>query len=50
MDFGELVFKGTPPEVLASDVVRAAYLGEPEVEEAVHQPAGVLTLDGEVAQ
>jgi branched-chain amino acid transport system ATP-binding protein len=28
LDFGELVFTGTPAEVAASDVVRAAYLGD----------------------
>jgi len=50
MDFGELVFKGTPVEVQASDVVRAAYLGDPEVEEAVHHDADVLALGGEVVR
>ena len=32
LDFGQLVFQGTPAEVSASDKVRAAYLGVDEVE------------------
>jgi ABC-type branched-subunit amino acid transport system ATPase component/ABC-type branched-subunit amino acid transport system permease subunit len=35
LDFGELVFQGSPQEVVASAVVRAAYLGDSEVEAAV---------------
>jgi ABC-type branched-subunit amino acid transport system ATPase component/branched-subunit amino acid ABC-type transport system permease component len=34
LDFGQLVFQGTPSEVSASDKVRAAYLGVDEVESA----------------
>jgi ABC-type branched-subunit amino acid transport system ATPase component len=30
LDFGRLVFEGTADEMLASDVVRAAYLGSEE--------------------
>ena len=32
LDFGKLLFEGTPQEVAASDVVRAAYLGAEAVE------------------
>jgi ABC-type branched-subunit amino acid transport system ATPase component len=34
LDFGQLVFEGTPSDVSASDIVRAAYLGSDEVEPA----------------
>jgi ABC-type branched-subunit amino acid transport system ATPase component len=33
VDFGRLVFEGTPGEAVASPVVQAAYLGSPELEE-----------------
>jgi ABC-type branched-subunit amino acid transport system ATPase component len=36
LDFGELIFQGSPAEVVASSVVKAAYLGDSEVEAAVH--------------
>jgi ABC-type branched-subunit amino acid transport system ATPase component len=39
MDFGEPIFQGTAQEVGASEVVRAAYLGDDAVEAAV--PDGV---------
>ena len=34
LDFGELVFEGTPSDVSSSDIVRAAYLGSDDVEPA----------------
>jgi ABC-type branched-subunit amino acid transport system ATPase component len=37
LDFGELIFQGTPQQVTASPIVKAAYLGDSEVEEAVHE-------------
>jgi len=35
LDFGHLIFEGTPRDVLTSPIVQAAYLGEDEVEDAV---------------
>jgi ABC-type branched-subunit amino acid transport system ATPase component len=39
LDFGQLVFEGTTAEVLASDIVRAAYLGSEAVEDAIVEGA-----------
>jgi len=39
LDFGRLIFEGGPDEMLASDVVRSAYLGTGRVEEAVAEEA-----------
>jgi ABC-type branched-subunit amino acid transport system ATPase component len=36
LDFGQPIFQGTPSEVGASDIVRAAYLGSEAVELAVN--------------
>ena len=35
LEFGHLIFEGTPAEVQNSELVRAAYLGSVEVEEAL---------------
>jgi len=35
LDFGELIFQGSPAEVMNSPIVQAAYLGDVEVEKAV---------------
>ena len=35
VDFGELIFTGTPEEMMASTVVQAAYLGDAEAETAI---------------
>ena len=32
LDFGELIFEGTPREVRSSDIVKAAYLGQSDEE------------------
>ncbi len=41
LDFGRLLFDGTPDEVRASELVQAAYLGSDEVQLAIeHEPAG----------
>jgi ABC-type branched-subunit amino acid transport system ATPase component/branched-subunit amino acid ABC-type transport system permease component len=37
LDFGKPVFEGSPEEVIASPVVRAAYLGDPDVERAASE-------------
>jgi ABC-type branched-subunit amino acid transport system ATPase component len=47
LDFGELIFAGTTRETMASEIVRAAYLGSDAVEDAIaafpHDPAGHFT-------
>jgi ABC-type branched-subunit amino acid transport system ATPase component/branched-subunit amino acid ABC-type transport system permease component len=35
LDFGELIFQGSPAEVMNSPIVQAAYLGDVDVEKAV---------------
>jgi ABC-type branched-subunit amino acid transport system ATPase component len=50
LDFGHMIFAGTPDEVSASPLVHAAYLGDPEVEEAIeHIPDGDLSPQETVA-
>jgi ABC-type branched-subunit amino acid transport system ATPase component len=44
LDFGRLVFEGTPDEMIHSDTVRAAYLGS---EGAAEDGDGTLALSGE---
>ncbi|MNC95072.1 hypothetical protein D3C83_120940 [compost metagenome] len=35
LDFGQLIYQGSTADVMASEVVRAAYLGSEELEEAI---------------
>jgi ABC-type branched-subunit amino acid transport system ATPase component len=42
LDFGELLFEGTPEQTLASEVVRSAYLGAEEGLEAAERQAGAI--------
>jgi ABC-type branched-subunit amino acid transport system ATPase component len=35
MDFGRVIFAGTPAEVRESEIVQAAYLGSDDVEAAI---------------
>jgi ABC-type branched-subunit amino acid transport system ATPase component/branched-subunit amino acid ABC-type transport system permease component len=39
VDFGQLIFEGTPAEMIASPVVQAAYLGDAELEAAIVEEA-----------
>jgi ABC-type branched-subunit amino acid transport system ATPase component len=41
LDFGKLVFEGTPDEVAGSDIVRAAYLGDDHVMDAIEEETPV---------
>jgi len=41
LDFGHMIFAGTPAEVSASSLVHAAYLGDPAVEEAIETVATI---------
>jgi ABC-type lipopolysaccharide export system ATPase subunit len=44
LDFGRPIFEGTPPEVMASEVVQSAYLGGDGAVQtaATAEPAAVL--------
>jgi ABC-type branched-subunit amino acid transport system ATPase component len=41
MDFGELVFQGCPTQITGSAIVKAAYLGDDEVEQAVNSDRSI---------
>ena len=41
MDFGQVIFSGSPSDVVASPIVRAAYLGDDAVELGVTSPVDV---------
>jgi ABC-type branched-subunit amino acid transport system ATPase component/branched-subunit amino acid ABC-type transport system permease component len=41
LDFGELIFQGSPQEITSSAVVKAAYLGDDEVEQSVEHSASI---------
>ena len=50
LDFGHMIFAGSPDEVSASPLVHAAYLGDPQVEEAVEAiPGGDLASEVNIA-
>jgi ABC-type branched-subunit amino acid transport system ATPase component len=44
LDFGELIFEGTASDLVDSPIVQAAYLGDSEVEAAVHTPPKIEEL------
>jgi ABC-type branched-subunit amino acid transport system ATPase component len=46
LDFGTLIFEGTPPEVHDSEIVRAAYLGEMAAEEAAGEAVEAVEPTG----
>ena len=45
MDFGELIFEGSPAEVRSSEIVQAAYLGSEALEEALAIDAPTVVGD-----
>jgi ABC-type branched-subunit amino acid transport system ATPase component len=50
LDFGRLVFEGSPDEMLASDIVRAAYLGSESVGAAGGGPAREVAVSEGVVE
>ena len=50
LDFGRPVFEGSPDEMLASDVVRAAYLGSERVAAAAVSPAQEVAVSEGVVE
>ncbi len=45
MDFGKLIFEGSPAEVRASEIVQAAYLGDEALDEALAAEASTVVGD-----
>ena len=44
LDFGRLIFEGTPAEVMASSLVHAAYLGDQDLERELDETMSAQEL------